>query len=404
MKKTSLLFFLIPLVVVSCHNFHIEKRQHRKGFHLQSKSLPKQASEAPVHSTIDALKVEKEVVMDSTLSLQVSHDIDYTIESPKLQITDSKPKPLQGIERTPLLDKLSNENQLSLTEHHPSHKTKVSIDNEVNREVDKEKGTNNNALYYFLLAVIVPFGFLNKKTENISRWAASNVIKTRIIIAVGVVAVLFISVLLGHLLRYSVAPWMIFFSLGLLLFSIIGYFISTKKQSNTINTRKSYRERLFFTNIFNVSAGFNAFALGTKGLLAGVLENANWNFLQGWLFAPTISEFTPDDEIQALVKSVKIMLILLLVFLLILIAILSCYLYCSYGAAIGTIVLVGGVLITVLGFTLGILALKKIRKSTHTDDDVFRKRKIRLTIALFSLLTLFILAMIGVIIVTGLLL
>lgn len=403
MKKIRLILFLIPLILVSCHNFHIEKRQHRKGFHLQSKRIPKQAEKVSKNSTLHALKAENEVVEDSALSVHVSHDIAFTNESPKLNVTDSKPDLNQGNERT-TPEKLSNENQLILTEYQPTDNTKENVQVEANRGVNHDNRTNNNALYYFLLAVIVPFGFLNKKTENISRWAASNVIKTRIIIAVGVVAVLFISVLLGHLLRYSVAPWMIFFSLGLLLFSIIGYFISTKKQSNTINTRKSYRERLFFSNLFNVSAGFNAFALGTKGLLAGVLGSSNWNFFQGWLFAPTLSEFAPDDEIQALVKSVKVMLIILLVFLLILIAILSCYLYCTYGAAIGTIVLVGGVLITLLGFILGILALQKISKSTHTDDAIFKKRKTRLTIALFSLLTLFILAMIGVIIVASLLL
>ena len=403
MKKLSLFFALIPLILVSCHNFHFEKRQHRKGYHLHANAKPKQSDK----TTIDSVNTtnKRTLSKSNALTLQTPRNLSNSNADVELNTIESTIPQAQDYQ-TIHPGKLSIDNQsISPDELSENNVTKISK-SEGNRSGEKNEKRNNNALYYFLLAIIVPFGFLNKKTERISRWATHNVVKTRLIIAVGVVAVLLISALLGHLVRYSVAPWMIFFSVGMILFSVVGYFISNKKRNGStksLNTRKLYRERLFFTNLFNVSAGFSAFALGTKGLLTGALGSANWNFITGWIYAPSMSTFGPDDEIQSLVKSIKILLILLLVFFLILIAILSCYLYCSYGAAIGTIVLVGGVLITVLGFALAILALKRIGNTTHTDDATFKKRKIRLTIALFLLLTLLLLAMIGVFIVVSLL-
>lgn len=396
--RTKLIIGLLTLLFVGCHNFHMEKRHYRKGYHLHSSVKPKadkgkDSNQAIISKENEISKAE----IPSTNEPFNSFGIDNHIENEHVE-SDSLNKQSQEVVNSYAV----NDNSQNATSwNHAANSTKEETQHENGELRSRERGSSFSMLY-FLLALVVPIGFLNKRAERISRWSVKNVAKSRWLIAFGIIVVLFISMLLGHLFRFSVAPWMLFFSLGMVLFSIGGYYFSNRNRDDSkidINGRKSYRGRLFFANLFNVSTSFGAFALGTKGFLAGSIRLSNWNLSDGFINTPTIASVSPDEEIQSLIFGVKALLILTLVVLLLLLATLSCYIWCTSNLAIALTVFVGGLALILTGFILTIRKLNYIRKQNNENEEVFNKRKLLLTITTFLLLLIIIAAMIGFVLI-----
>jgi hypothetical protein len=308
-KSALFVSILLLFTILNSCQPEIQKRLYRKGFYTSWSA--RSSSHTPKENTQKLIQDFTEIFQDnSIIGFQESEFLASNNSAPYLNEVKSQKQHQETEKYIPVEDEVQ------------SKKDETVTSNNFNFYTDKKSFSNKtSALYYFLSLLILPlFLSKSKNTKRISKWASSNILKSRLILASATVSGWVSSYFAGFLIKPEVSEWML--SVPLLLFGTSAL-IFYKNIFNQETIKKNYTAY----SLFSTSSFFYTFLLGS-GLATTYPEG--FSIEDPFLIPPGVAVFVTFLIIGLLLVSIY------------LISILACELTCSGYTVLAGIVFFGG--------------------------------------------------------------
>lgn len=304
---------LLTIGVISGCGVHMEKRKHRKGFHI---SWNKNHRSVRSNSPSETLSADRKVTSKDSPLLKERESVTSIHQIQEHQNFEKK-------DRASISGKvLNNSTTIEQTSLSQIEKVEEKLSN---KGIVRTKKQRNHSSYLYLVSMLAfPFLALNRKRNyRFASWAATNKRKAQWGIGLGTTVAFLSSYFLGRIWNFDTSHFGV--EISLILGSIGGiiYVLSQKISLKTLGSM-----------ILGSGAYFGAFTLGTM--------RANMHFMS-------------DSQLGGIVLALlTILLVAALLGSLYGIAILSCELSCNgYGFAAGALLIGGSYLVSFL-FMVGI--------------------------------------------------
>lgn len=364
-----LLFLFVSYSCGITSNGRFEKRKHLKGWYFhKKKNISIGSSDAKNESKyfskknikISAFKFEQSKNENSSkqeyneLSIQIDSSQNLTSLMQSISADNLKRDLSENskvFKESTYESRVKNPDRLTIN----SSETLTSENqNNIPISGEKERKSNWDLSWIFILSFLLPLFFKGKKTREIQYWAAGNKLKSQSLLVGLKVGAVGTAIGLGYMVQAPFSPsYLLASAAGIgLSFGLWEYW---KSQNELTSTKK-----LTLMSAVNTSTTFGFFTLG--GMFSNSFDFSNWTLSRGILdLEPTIMKNSANGETFFTISSIVVVSILLLI-LLYLILILSCRIYCG-GAEVFALLLAIS-----LGYLIISLYIAFVLKSTVKEE------------------------------------